>query len=430
MWPWELYEMLNLAAAVERAARVRHHPLRSRLLPDVAGVHAPVADAGRPDAAPRAERRRESRCGRAIRRRRSSPSRNEQARLLRRPQRRRRRARTASTPTASRSATTPDDYLLFLGRFTAGKGVLQAIEVARRARHAAAARRRRGPVLPRARRAARRRDNRSSMSAKPTSTTKVKLYGGARALLYPVQAGEPFGLVLAEAMACGTPVAALDRGAVREVVDDGVTGMRLRRPRRDGRRARRACWRSTAAASTRAPSQRFGVEPHGRRVRTRVPHGSSISATTAADDRRATLAGRIVLAVFAHPDDESLACGGTLARLADAGARVVLMCASHGERGSADRAGARRRARPRAGAGDCARPRRRSASSDVVVCRPSRRRSALGARRRASTPTSCSFMRRHTPAAVITFGEDGLYWHLDHIGVHERTIDGGPLARR
>src|SRR5262249_733371 len=55
--------------------------------------------------------------------------------------------------------------------------------------------------------------------------TKVKLYGGARALLYPVQAGEPFGLVMAEAMACGTPVAALDRGAVREVVDDGITGV-------------------------------------------------------------------------------------------------------------------------------------------------------------------------------------------------------------
>jgi len=54
---------------------------------------------------------------------------------------------------------------------------------------------------------------------------KVKLYGGARALVYPIQAREPFGLVLAEAMACGTPVVALDRGAVREVVDDGVTGI-------------------------------------------------------------------------------------------------------------------------------------------------------------------------------------------------------------
>ena len=40
----------------------------------------------------------------------------------------------------------------------------------------------------------------------------------------PVQQAEPFGLVLVEAMACGTPVAALDRGAVSEVVDDGVTG--------------------------------------------------------------------------------------------------------------------------------------------------------------------------------------------------------------
>jgi glycosyltransferase involved in cell wall biosynthesis len=54
---------------------------------------------------------------------------------------------------------------------------------------------------------------------------KVKLFGGARALLYPVQHPEPFGLVLAEAMVCGTPVAALDKGAVREVVEDGVTGI-------------------------------------------------------------------------------------------------------------------------------------------------------------------------------------------------------------
>jgi glycosyltransferase involved in cell wall biosynthesis len=54
--------------------------------------------------------------------------------------------------------------------------------------------------------------------------TKVALLGGARALLYPVQSGEPFGLVLPEAMLCGTPVAALNRGAVDELVVDGVTG--------------------------------------------------------------------------------------------------------------------------------------------------------------------------------------------------------------
>ena len=53
---------------------------------------------------------------------------------------------------------------------------------------------------------------------------KVELLGGARALIYPLQAPEPFGLVLIEAMACGTPVAALARGAVEEIVEPGVTG--------------------------------------------------------------------------------------------------------------------------------------------------------------------------------------------------------------
>src|SRR5215831_5601553 len=47
-----------------------------------------------------------------------------------------------------------------------------------------------------------------------------------------------------------------------------------------------------------------------------------------------TAANLTVVAVFAHPDDESLACGGTLARLSDAGARVIVLCASHGEGGS------------------------------------------------------------------------------------------------
>ena len=44
--------------------------------------------------------------------------------------------------------------------------------------------------------------------------------------------------------------------------------------------------------------------------------------------------GCTVLAIFAHPDDESLACGGTLARLSDLGAAVVLLCASRGELGT------------------------------------------------------------------------------------------------
>jgi glycosyltransferase involved in cell wall biosynthesis len=119
---------------------------------------------------------------------------------------------------------TPEDYLLFLGRFTEGKGVLQAIEIAKRLGMrlilaAADDAYYRETIAPHV-------DGRLiTYFGEADFTAKVALYGGARALLYPIQAREPFGLVLAEAMACGTPVAALDRGAVREIVDDGVTGI-------------------------------------------------------------------------------------------------------------------------------------------------------------------------------------------------------------
>jgi glycosyltransferase involved in cell wall biosynthesis len=53
---------------------------------------------------------------------------------------------------------------------------------------------------------------------------KVTLFEGARALLFPIQQEEPFGLVMTEAMASGVPVIALRRGSVPEVVVDGKTG--------------------------------------------------------------------------------------------------------------------------------------------------------------------------------------------------------------
>jgi glycosyltransferase involved in cell wall biosynthesis len=55
-------------------------------------------------------------------------------------------------------------------------------------------------------------------------TEKDELLGSALALLFPVDWPEPFGLAMTEAMACGTPVLALRRGSVPEVVEDGVTG--------------------------------------------------------------------------------------------------------------------------------------------------------------------------------------------------------------
>jgi glycosyltransferase involved in cell wall biosynthesis len=53
---------------------------------------------------------------------------------------------------------------------------------------------------------------------------KADLLGRAAALLFPIQWAEPFGLVMIEAMACGTPVVAWRNGSVPEVIDDGVTG--------------------------------------------------------------------------------------------------------------------------------------------------------------------------------------------------------------
>jgi glycosyltransferase involved in cell wall biosynthesis len=53
---------------------------------------------------------------------------------------------------------------------------------------------------------------------------KAEIIGGARALLFPIDWPEPFGLVMIEAMACGTPVVAFRAGSVPEVIDHGVTG--------------------------------------------------------------------------------------------------------------------------------------------------------------------------------------------------------------
>lgn len=221
MWPWELYEMLNLSAAVERAAefdiihyQAAYYPMSlafARLSPTpiVQTLHhspsaGEVALWSRYPEIPFV----------AIS--------QEQARLLHGVSLAGVVLHGIDTDDFA-FRETPEDYVLFLGRFTAGKGVLQAIDIAKRAglRLLLAAPDDdyyRAEVAPHV------DGDRVVYVGEVGHDEKVRLLGGARCLLYPVQAGEPFGLVLAEAMACGTPVAALDRGAVREVVDEGVTG--------------------------------------------------------------------------------------------------------------------------------------------------------------------------------------------------------------
>ena len=61
-----------------------------------------------------------------------------------------------------------------------------------------------------------------------TDKQKNEFLGKAYALLFPIDWPEPFGLVMIEAMACGTPVIAYDRGSVPEVIENGVTGFVVR----------------------------------------------------------------------------------------------------------------------------------------------------------------------------------------------------------
>jgi LmbE family N-acetylglucosaminyl deacetylase len=138
-------------------------------------------------------------------------------------------------------------------------------------------------------------------------------------------------------------------------------------------------------------------------------------------DETDDLTGRTVLAVFAHPDDESLACGGTLARLADAGARVVLLCASRGEGGSISDPAL-------VPDGDLGRVREhelREAARVLGIAEVLVLDHPDGELRWEHVHELhvqiVSTIRACRPDAVITFAEDGLYWHLDHIGVHERT---------
>jgi len=122
---------------------------------------------------------------------------------------------------------TPGDYVAFLGRVSPEKGLDRAIEIATRL----------GVVLRVAAKVDRADREYYLQRIAPllhhpcvefigeiSDQEKRDFLGGARALLFPIDWPEPFGMVLIEAMACGTPVIAYNRGSVPEIITDGETG--------------------------------------------------------------------------------------------------------------------------------------------------------------------------------------------------------------
>jgi glycosyltransferase involved in cell wall biosynthesis len=119
----------------------------------------------------------------------------------------------------------PGDHLLFFGRIHPDKGTAHAIELARRVGrrlviagivqderyfHEEVA-----PHLD---------DDRVRFVGPVAADDRAEVLGGAHALVHLIDFDEPFGFSVVEAMACGTPVIAHDRGSMGEIVDDGTTG--------------------------------------------------------------------------------------------------------------------------------------------------------------------------------------------------------------
>ncbi|WP_063683697.1 glycosyltransferase family 4 protein [Bradyrhizobium stylosanthis] len=118
-------------------------------------------------------------------------------------------------------------YLAFLGRLTADKGPEDAIRIAR----AAGMPLRIAAKIPRAETAYFKKHLEPQIDGETIQLVgevddvkKQPFLAGAAALLFPIDWPEPFGLVMIEAMACGTPVIAYRSGSVPEVIEHGLTG--------------------------------------------------------------------------------------------------------------------------------------------------------------------------------------------------------------
>lgn len=128
---------------------------------------------------------------------------------------------------ASFDVAKPEGYLLFLGRFSPSKGADRAIQAARKTSRRLILAGKIDPVDAEHARAAIEPwidGDRIRYVGEVDADAKRALLSGADALLFPIEWDEPFGLVMVEALASGTPVIGFRRASVPEVVEDGRTG--------------------------------------------------------------------------------------------------------------------------------------------------------------------------------------------------------------
>src|SRR5262245_23426206 len=120
------------------------------------------------------------------------------------------------------------EYLAFLGRISPEKGLDRAVEIARRAglplKVAAKIYPEERPYYEQVIEPLFRASPHVEYLGEVGGADKDDFLGDARAVLFPIDWAEPFGLVMIESMACGTPVVAFRRGSVPEVMVEGVTG--------------------------------------------------------------------------------------------------------------------------------------------------------------------------------------------------------------